>query len=46
MRAPLGGYLGVGRDDLVFVPSATHGVNIVARSVHTSQQRRADLSVL
>ena len=32
-RAPLAAYLGVERDDLVFVPNATHGVNIVARSL-------------
>jgi isopenicillin-N epimerase len=32
-REPLAAYLGVGRDDLVFVPNATHGVNIVARSL-------------
>ena len=32
-RAPLAAYLGVERDDLVFVSNATHGVNIVARSL-------------
>jgi isopenicillin-N epimerase len=32
-REPLATYLGVERDDLVFVPNATHGVNIVARSL-------------
>jgi isopenicillin-N epimerase len=32
-RAPLADYLGVGQDDLVFVPNATHGMNIVARSL-------------
>jgi isopenicillin-N epimerase len=32
-RAALGAYLGVAADDLAFVPNATHGVNIVARSL-------------
>jgi selenocysteine lyase/cysteine desulfurase len=32
-RAPLAAYLGIERDDIVFVPNATHGVNIVARSL-------------
>jgi isopenicillin-N epimerase len=32
-RAALGAYLGAARDDIVFVPNATHGVNIVARSL-------------
>jgi isopenicillin-N epimerase len=32
-REPLAAFLGVERDDLVFVPNATHGVNIVARSL-------------
>ncbi|HLZ25429.1 MAG TPA: aminotransferase class V-fold PLP-dependent enzyme [Ktedonobacterales bacterium] len=32
-RAPLAAYVGVERDDLVFVPNATHGMNIVARSL-------------
>jgi isopenicillin-N epimerase len=31
-RADLGEYLNVSSDDLVYVPNATHGVNIVARS--------------
>ncbi len=32
-RVPLAAYLSVGADDLVFVPNATHGMNIVARSL-------------
>lgn len=32
-RAALGSYLGVEADDLVFVPNATYGMNIVARSL-------------
>jgi isopenicillin-N epimerase len=32
-RAPLAGFLGVGMNDLVFVPNATHGMNIIARSL-------------
>jgi isopenicillin-N epimerase len=32
-RAELGAELGVSGDDLAFVPNATHGVNIVARSL-------------
>jgi isopenicillin-N epimerase len=32
-RARLGAYVGVDADDVVFVPNATHGVNIVARSL-------------
>jgi isopenicillin-N epimerase len=32
-RAALAGYLGVAADDLVFVPNATFGMNIVARSL-------------
>lgn len=32
-RAPLGSYLGARADDLVFVPNATHGMNIVAHSL-------------
>lgn len=32
-RQALGAYLNAGADDLVFVPNATHGVNIVARSL-------------
>jgi isopenicillin-N epimerase len=32
-RAPLAAYLDVGQDDLVFVPNATHGMNIAARSL-------------
>lgn len=32
-RQALGDYLHAGADDLVYVPNATHGVNIVARSL-------------
>ncbi len=32
-RLRLGDYLGAEADNLVFVPNATHGVNIVARSL-------------
>jgi isopenicillin-N epimerase len=32
-RAKLGAYVGASGDDLAFVPNATHGVNIVARSL-------------
>lgn len=32
-RAALGAYLNADADDLVYVPNATHGVNIVARSL-------------
>lgn len=32
-RVALGEYLGVDADDLVYIPNATHGVNIVARSL-------------
>ena len=32
-RAALSGYLGCAADDLVFVPNATTGLNIVARSL-------------
>jgi isopenicillin-N epimerase len=32
-RAPLGEFLGASADDLVFVTNATHGTNIVARSL-------------
>jgi isopenicillin-N epimerase len=32
-RAPLAALIGAAPDDLVFVPNATHGVNIVARSL-------------
>jgi isopenicillin-N epimerase len=33
-RAALGAYVGANPGDLVFVPNATHGMNIVARSLH------------
>ena len=32
-RATMAAYLGCGRDDLVFVPNATTGINVVARSL-------------
>ena len=32
-RASLGAYVGASGDDLAFVPNATHGVNLVARSL-------------
>jgi isopenicillin-N epimerase len=32
-RAAVAGYLGTHADDIVFVPNATHGMNIVARSL-------------
>ena len=32
-RAAMAAYLGCGRDDLVFVPNATTGINVVARSL-------------
>ncbi len=32
-RASLAAYLGAGADDVVFVPNATHGMNIVARAL-------------
>ena len=32
-RIVLGEYLNVNADDLVYIPNATHGVNIVARSL-------------
>lgn len=35
-RQALGAYLGAGADELVFVPNATHGANIIARSVELS----------
>jgi len=33
-RRALGDYLGAGPNDLVYLPNATHGVNIVARTLH------------
>ncbi|HKV85488.1 MAG TPA: aminotransferase class V-fold PLP-dependent enzyme, partial [Ktedonobacterales bacterium] len=32
-RAPLAAYIGAAPTDLVFVPNATHGMNIIARSL-------------
>ncbi len=32
-RQALGGYLNADADDLVYIPNATHGVNIIARSL-------------
>ena len=36
-RTALGAYLNAAADDLVFIPNATHGANIVARSMQLSQ---------
>lgn len=36
-RVALGDYLNADADDLVYVPNATHGVNIVARSLHLTE---------
>jgi isopenicillin-N epimerase len=33
-RSVLGKYLDAAADDLVYIPNATHGVNIIARSLH------------
>lgn len=33
-RAALGAYLNAAADDLVYIPNATHGVNIIARSLN------------
>ena len=33
-RSILGAYLHVDADDMVFIPNATHGVNIIAHSLH------------
>lgn len=33
-RVALGNYLNANADDLVYIPNATHGVNIVAHSLH------------
>ncbi len=33
-REEIGQFLHTGKDNLVFVPNATHGINIVARSLH------------
>ncbi|MRS03219.1 aminotransferase class V-fold PLP-dependent enzyme, partial [bacterium] len=33
-REKIGQFLGTARDNLVFVPNATHGINIVAHSLH------------
>lgn len=35
-RKVLGSYLNATADDLVFIPNATHGANIIARSLHLS----------
>ena len=35
-RDEIGQFLGTAKENLVFVPNATHGINIVARSLHLS----------
>lgn len=37
-RSVLGGYLNANADDLVFIPNATHGANIVVRSLQLSPE--------
>lgn len=36
-RAELGKYVGAHPDDLVFIPNATYGANVVARSLRLSE---------
>ena len=40
-RSELGAYLNVDADDLVFIPNATHGVNIIAHSLSSSRVKKS-----
>ncbi|WIG58765.1 MAG: Cysteine desulfurase [Ktedonobacterales bacterium] len=42
-RAPLAAYLGTSAEDVVFVPNATHGMNIVARSLALALEPRDEV---